>query len=115
METYRSKYLGEFPLEKVLASPELFDTIMERVVSVALERALINVPRLIISQVKAAETTRVLVEKFYLDNRDLRPYKEMVATTVTQLGAQHLDKTFEEILEMAATDVRAKVGIKSKA
>jgi len=100
------KYLEDTPLQEVLANPELFEKVLDRVVSVAIERALINLPKLILTQVQSAETMRKIVEEFYLDNRDLRQYKNLVGATITRLHAANPGMPTKDLLALAASDVR---------
>jgi len=109
-----SRYLGDIKLEDFLASEESFDKVMDKVVSVAIERALIHLPRLILAQIRNAEGVKETVDKFYLSNRDLRPYKNMLSVTTTRLCAEHPELPVEEILAMAATEVRSVVKTTTK-
>lgn len=104
-----NRYLGEFKLESVLASEEEFEKVLDKVVSVAIERALIHLPKLVLTQIRNAEASKKMSDDFYLANRDLRPYKDMVAASTTRLYAKHPELPLEEIINMAAKEVREAV------
>lgn len=112
--TYISRYLGTRSLEEVLSSPEEFDKVLDKVVGVALERAFVQLPKLIVNHAKGTEATRKMIDDFYQTNRDLKPYKSMVATEVTRLCSESPDLNMGEVLVKVAEIVRGKVGLNTK-
>ena len=108
--SYVSRYLGAQSLDEVLRNPEEFDKLLDRVVGVALERALIHVPKILLTQIESSKATAKMVEEFYLVNRDLRPYKSMVATEITRLCSEDPSLKMEEVLVRVAKEIRSKVG-----
>ena len=101
-----NKYFGNLVLKEILEDESKFELVLDRVVSVAIERAFINLPKIIIAQLKHTEATQKLVEKFYSDNRDLKKYKTLVGTTVTRLHTENPDKSMDQLLQLAADEVR---------
>lgn len=104
-----SKYLKDLTLEEVLANPEKFDLVMDEVVKVAIERALIHLPKLILAQVANANSVGRLVEEFYLTNRDLRSHKPLVGNTINRLHVENPGMDTQELLAKVASEVRAAI------
>lgn len=114
MSDYVSRYLGTQSLEEVLRTPEEFDKLLDRVVGVAIERALIHLPKIIVNHAKSTEAMGKMVDEFYQNNRDLKPYKSMVATEITRLCSESPGLSLDSILVKVAESVRSKAGLNTK-
>lgn len=104
-----NKYFGNLSFKEILEDESKFNIVLDRVVSRAIERIMVNLPKIIIAQIKHGEATQALVDKFYANNRDLKKYRALVGTTVTRLHAENPGMSTDKLLEMAAEEIRSSV------
>ena len=70
------------------------------------EHILLLLPGVISHLINNISTMKIASEQFYEKNKDLVPHKEIVGTVIEQIESKYPGKSVEEILGLAADEVR---------
>lgn len=117
-EDLASKLLGEYSLEDVTEDPKLFAEVLGRAITLGrdmtYEHVMKRVPKLVVSQAKAYQDLMDLTRKFYNENKDLRPYKNLVATAANEVHSENPEWGTEKVMSEAATRARKTLKLSNK-
>lgn len=95
-------------------SYEEFNQMVENLVNHCVERSLQTIPNVVDYMVRQATYLKGLSEQFYNDNKDLVDHKETVTKIIERMESENPDKSYEEILQKAATKSRELINEKVK-
>jgi len=65
-----------------------------------------EIPEMVRTNISIVEDLRKTSEKFYDDNKDLAPFKRVVASVFEELASKNPDKKYQDILNDVATESR---------
>lgn len=83
-----------------------FCTYLRHLVKLCVEESLKSLPN-VMSHISAqAAYLKDMSNKFYKDNKDLMPYKRLVAETIEKLEAENPGLSYEDILKKAAVQAK---------
>jgi len=88
------------------SSPEGMAKLLARVQAAARVAVLREIPKLVERQVTEQVSLRSAVDSFYSENKDLVPYKSVVAYKVRELEKANPDWTYDNIFKVLAKEVR---------
>jgi len=115
-------FIGELDLDDLSRDPvelnKLLNKIYQKAVSdtrkVISERDLRTIPSTIDDRFNRLTTMRDLSNKFYTENKDLEPFKKVVATVFEELSEQNPKKRYDEIMKDVAPEVRKRLELPTK-
>jgi len=73
------------------------------------QRAMQRVMPMVNQLVQQQFALHTIVNDFYSDNPDLRPYREFVSFLASQVGSKHPDKSYPEVLGMVEQEARRRL------
>lgn len=79
------------------------------------ERMALAVPDMVKNNIKLVTALNQASEKFYEDNKDLKPFKKVVALVFQEEAAKTPNKTYDEVLETVGPEVRTRLELQAKA
>lgn len=85
---------------------EQFTDYLMRLVKLCVEESLKSLPAVVNHIAKEAEYLNKLSSEFYINNKDLRGHKKLVASVIETVEAEHPEMTYEEILQIAANKAK---------
>jgi len=116
-------FLGDVDLEDVINDKAAFNKILNTVYSkgvddarrMASERVLTTIPDIVRHNFEVVKTLSEASEKFYSDNKDLIPFKKVVAEVFEEVYAANPDKPYNELVKSVAPEARKRLGLKAEA
>jgi len=97
-----------------IETKEGLEEVLTRICALAVEDALRVLPTVVRSLVAQAALSKKAADTFYLENRDLEGHKELVARVVEELESKSPGKTYADILNSAAPEIRKRLMVNKK-
>lgn len=104
-------FLTEDEVDRIIDEPQLLNVAFSRAISVMQQ----NMQRVIQSEVSKQVMVSKAVSDFYVRNQDLAPYNKFVQFVMSEVERENPDKTYADIFEMTANDVRKRLGLPGQA
>lgn len=123
-------FIGDLDMDDVASDPNILNAILNKVlqkgietgkelsatqVGVSAKTSADTVSKTIASQVESAITLKDMVDKFYGANPELSNVKQVVQACASQIVQDSPDKSFMDVLNMAAKAARKTLGISKSA
>jgi hypothetical protein len=112
-------FVGNLDLDDLSRDPEALNKVLNAVYKKGLEaarststQALSKLPDMIKENISVVQTLERTSREFYEKNKELEPYKDVVATVFGEVAAQNPDKTYQENLDLVGEEVRKRLKIK---
>jgi len=87
---------------------------IEAGVPLAMERSLLAVPQVVVSQIQRSNVMKGLVDDFYKANEDLKSVQRTVGMVANEIYSEHPDWTVKQVFDEAAPRTRKVLGISGK-
>ena len=87
---------------------------VEAGVPLAMERSLLAVPQVVVSQIQRSNTMKGLVDDFYKVNEDLKPVQRTVGLVANEVHSENSDWTVQQVFDEAAVRTRKVLGMPDK-
>lgn len=100
-------FLTEDEVDRIIDEPQLLNVAFSRAISVMQQ----NMQSVIQSEVSKQVMVSKAVSDFYVRNQDLAPYNKFVQFVMSEIERENPDKTYADIFEMTANDVRKRLGL----
>jgi len=84
---------------------------VEAGVPLAMERSLLAVPQVVVSQIQRSNVMKGLVDDFYKANEDLKPVRRTVGLVANEVHSEHPDWTVQQVFDEAALRTRKVLGM----
>lgn len=115
-------FLDGIDFDEAMSSPESFNKLLNAVYQkgvkqskdISTESVLRNIPEIVKANILTVTSLQRAAENFYSNNEDLRPYSKTVATVWEELYAQNPDKTYEDLMNDAATETRKRLNLQKE-
>lgn len=119
-------FIGDLDMDDVASNPKILNEILNKVLQRGIETgknlsakqtdvSVAAVSQTVASQVEGAIAIKGLIDEFYGANPELSNVKQVVQACASQIVQDSPDKTFKDVLNMAADAARKTLGIsKSK-
>ena len=115
-------FVGDLDMDDVASKPEILNEILNKVLQKGIETGkklsegqsttvASSVSQTVASQVDSAINIKGIIDKFYDANTDLVNIKQVVQACASQIVRDSPDKTFKEVLNLAADAARKTLGI----
>ena len=105
-------YLTEEDLDNIVDNPSLINVAINKAVRGSTEQLIQAIPLIAAGIANQQIVLNNMAIDFYETNSDLAPYKEFVSAIAKQVEASNTGKTYNEIFNLTATQVRERLGLK---
>lgn len=110
-------FIGDEDIDELISDKDKLNNLLNTVYSQGIENArklisehvLLSIPEIVRTNVSVMEDLRKTSEKFYDENRDLAPFKKVVASVFEELASKNPDKKYQDILNDVATESRKRL------
>lgn len=115
-------FVGDLDMDDVASDPTVLNSILNKVLQKGIETgkqmgadqskaSTASIDQIVLSQVENAMTTKNMIDKFYDANPELSNVKQVVRACASQIVSEHPEKSFEDVLTLAAKTARKTLGI----
>jgi len=116
-------FLGkDVDLDDLTRDPDMFNKILNKVYKMGSEASrkfqettLRNIPDIVKSNIVVQATLKKQVDKFYGDNKDLKPFKKVVAAVYEELASENPDWEVTKIFDEVEKETRKRLELHKKA
>jgi len=124
--TEDENFLDGLDLDDLTRDPELFNKLLNKVfkkgievanssVRTGSEKILRSIPDIVKNNVALSASLKKASETFYDENKDLEPFKKVVAVVFEEVAAENPDKTYKEILNSVGAETRKRLNLQKQA
>jgi hypothetical protein len=112
-------FIGDLDIDEVIRDKSEFNKLLNSVYSkgvtdakkVTSENVLSSLPDIVKNNINLINTLKETSDNFYKTNKDLEPFKKVVATVFEEVAAANVDKTYIEVMSLVAPETRKKLGL----
>lgn len=115
-------FIGDLDMDDVASKPEIMNELLNKVLQKGIETgkklsaeqagsSASSVSQTVATQVDNAITVKEMINKFYAANPELSNVKQVVQACASQIVQDSPDKSFKDVLNMAADAARKTLGI----
>ena len=116
-------FLGELDLDDVISDPKAFNQLLNKLYQRAVtdtrkvlgEGILRSIPDIVKSNIVITNNLQKTSEQVFADNKDLKPFRKVVAAVFEEVYAKNPDKTYDEVLKEVADESRIRLDLHKKA
>jgi hypothetical protein len=116
-------FIGDLDLEEGLRDKAVLNKILNTVYAkgvndakkISTEKVLMTIPDIVKHNVTVLTSLKEAANEFYEKNKDLSPFKKVVAAVFEETAAKNTDKTYEEIMTIVAPEARKRLSLQKKA
>jgi hypothetical protein len=116
-------FIGDADVEEIVRDKESLNKLLNNVYTKAVgdarnmlgEKVLRSIPDIVKTNINIMTKLKEASEKFYDDNKDLKPFKKVVASVFEELTSKNPDKTYEDLLTEVGNEARKRLDLQKKA
>ena len=116
-------FIGDLDPDEITRDKEAFNKLLNTVYSRGItdarkvlgEGILRTIPDIVKANITIMTALKESSDQFYKDNKDLEPFKKVVATVFEEVAAQNPGKKYNEILEKVGPEARRRLELHKKA
>lgn len=116
-------FVGERDIEELVRNPKEFNKFLNQIYAKAVvdarnmssERVLRSIPDIVKTNIETVTSLKKASEKFYEDNKDLAPFKKVVAAVFEEVAAENPGKKFDQLLGDVAKESRKRLELSNQA
>ena len=113
-------FLKDHDLDEVTRDPAAFNKLLNAVLMKGVElgegrsrkgdeSVLRSMPEIVKKNIEVVTNLKKMSDQFYTENKDLAPFKKVVAVVFEEKLAENSDKTYEEVLKDVGAEVRKRL------
>lgn len=115
-------FIGDEDLDDVVRDKSMFNKLLNSVYTKGVEDArrltsekvLLSIPDIVKNVELVDRQLRKMSDEFYETNKDLVPFKKVVAVVFEELASQNPDRKYNEVLDLVALEVRERLELHKK-
>ena len=116
-------FIGELDLDELTRDPKEFNKLLNKVFTSGIETSrkvlgegvLRSIPDIVRSNVTAITNLNKASAEFYDNNKDLVPFKKVVAAVFEEVASENPDKKYDEVLSLVGDETRKRLDLKKVA
>ena len=116
-------FIGDLDLDDLTRDKTAFNKILNAVYSKGVndarkltsEKVLLSIPDIVKNNITLLSQLKEASDKFYDDNKDLAPFKRVVAATFEEIAAANPGKKYDELMKLVAPEARKKLDLHKQA
>lgn len=117
LEIAEQNFLDGIDFDDVSADPNEFNKLLNKIYKQTVtdtersvgEKISKSLPSTVRELITVTRNMQEASENFYKENKDLKPFKKVVATVFDDLAAENSDKTYEEVLKEVGPETRRRL------
>jgi hypothetical protein len=111
-------FLGEVDLDELTRDPKEFNKVLNKIY----QRAVVDtrssvvetLPEIVKTNIQIMSELKATSEKFYEDNKDLQPFKKVVAVVFDELAVASPTKNYADLIKEVGPEVRKRLDLKKE-
>lgn len=111
-------FLGEVDLDELTRDPKEFNKVLNKIYQKAVvdtrSSVVETLPDIVKTNIQIMNELKATSEKFYEDNKDLRPFKKVVGVVFDELASANPNRNYDEIIKEVAPEVRKRLDLKKE-
>jgi hypothetical protein len=115
-------FIGDLDLDDLTRDKTAFNKILNAVYSKGVndarkltsEKVLLSIPDIVKNNITLLSQLKEASDKFYTENKDLEPFKRVVAATFEEVAAANPGKKYDELMKLVAPEARKKLDLHKK-
>lgn len=111
-------FLGEIDLDELTRDPKEFNKVLNKIYQRAVmdtrSSVVETLPDIVKTNIQIMNELKATSETFYEENKDLKPFKKVVAVVFDELAASNPNKTYGDIIREVAPEVRKRLDLKKE-
>lgn len=116
-------FIGDLDPEEIVRDKDSFNKLLNTIYSKGIldarkilgENILQTIPAVIRNNIEIIGQMKETKEKFYSENKDLKPFEKVVAAVFEELQSENVGKTYKEIIALVGPEARKRLGLQKKA
>jgi len=116
-------FIGDLDLDDLVRDKASFNKLLNSVYSkgvndskrIATEGVLNSIPEIVKHNLTILTTLKEASDKFYDENKDLVPFKRVVAAVFEEIASKNPDKKYSELMELTAPEARKRLELHKQA
>jgi hypothetical protein len=116
-------FVKDIDLDEVTREPSTFNKLLNTIYKKAVEtvrgevkktreEVIQTVPEMVQKNLEVKQSLKELSQKFYNENKDLKPFAKVVGVVFEELASQNPGRKYNEVLEMVGEETRNRLGLK---
>ncbi len=115
-------FIGEEDLDDIVRDKDMFNKLLNSVYSKGVtdarkltsEKVLLSIPDIVRNNIEIVTNLKKMSEQFYESNKDLVPFKKVVATVFEEIAAENPDKTYNALMDLVGPETRKRLDLHNK-
>lgn len=116
-------FIGDLDLDDLTRDKTAFNKILNAVYTkgvndsrkLASEGVLRSIPDIVRNNIEIVSSLKRASEDFYTTNKDLVPFKKVVATVFEEVASSNPGKSYSDLMKLTAPEARNRLGLKTQA
>ncbi len=116
-------FIGEQDLDELIHDKEAFNKLLNTIYikgvndskKIATEGVLNSIPDIVKHNLTLLTTLKEASDKFYAENKELVPYKKVVAAVFEEIASKNPDKKYNELMNLVAPEARKRLNLQKQA
>ena len=112
-------FIGDQDIEDIIRDKDTFNKLLNSVYTkgvndskkISTEDILSSIPDIVKHNLNLLTSLKEISDKFYNDNKDLVPFKRVVAAVFEDIAAQNPDKKYTELMNLVAPEARKRLDL----
>jgi hypothetical protein len=111
-------FIGEVDLDELTRDPKEFNKVLNKIYQKAVvdtrSSVVETLPEIVKTNIQIMNELKATSERFYDENKDLQPFKKVVAVVFDELAASNPNRSYNEIIKDVAPEVRKRLDLKKE-
>jgi hypothetical protein len=111
-------FLGEVDLDELTRDPKEFNKVLNKIYQKAVvdtrSSVVETLPEIVKTNIQIMNELKATSERFYEENKDLQPFKKVVAVVFDELASANPTKNYDELIKEVAPEVRKRLDLKKE-
>lgn len=116
-------FIGDEDLDDIVRDKDMFNKLLNSVYTKGVadarkltsEKVLLSIPDIVRNNIEIVTSLKKMSDQFYEDNKDLVPFKKVVATVFEEIASENADKKYADIMKLVAPEVRKRLELHQQA
>jgi len=111
-------FLGEVDLDELTRDPKEFNKVLNKIYQKAVvdtrSSVVETLPEIVKANIQIMNELKATSEKFYEENKDLKPFKKVVGVVFNELASANPDRNYDDLIKEVAPEVRKRLDLKKE-
>ena len=116
-------FIGDEDIDDIVRDKDMFNKLLNSVYTKGVadarkltsEKVLLSIPDIVRNNIDIVTNLKKMSDQFYDTNKDLVPFKKVVATVFEEIASENADKKYVDIMKLVAPEVRKRLELHQQA